>query len=103
MDVAAPAFPPSWYKPLHKVAKEITSELGEVRDRDVMIEYLVAARDAAPPNERPGITRLIDRIERERLSAREEMEAFLKDLADRGLRDETRKRFPINGSPGKDA
>jgi CHAD domain-containing protein len=103
MDVAAPAFPPSWYKPLHKVAKEITSELGEVRDRDVMIEYLVAARDAAPPNEQPGITRLIDRIERERLSAREEMEAFLKDLADRGLRDETRKRFPINGSPGKDA
>lgn len=100
MDVAAPAFPTSWYKPLHKVAKEITSELGEVRDRDVMLVYLNAARDEAPPNERPGIDRLIMRIERERVDARAEMERFLKELAERGLRDETRRRFPAGDEAG---
>ncbi len=94
MDVAAPAFPASWYKPLHQVAKEITSELGEVRDRDVMLEYLNAEREAAPPNERPGIDRLIARIDRERVAARAEMESFLEELEHRGLRDETRRRFP---------
>lgn len=101
MDVAAPAFPSTWFKPLHTLAKEITSELGEVRDRDVMIEYLTAARDDAPPNERPGVDRLIARIERERVAARTEMECFLKELADRNLREETRKRFPIDEPAGK--
>jgi CHAD domain-containing protein len=96
MDVAAPAFPPSWYKPLHTLAKDITSELGEVRDRDVMLEYLTGERDAAPPNERPGIDRLIGRIERERVAARAEMERFLQELAERGLREETRRRFPVS-------
>lgn len=103
MDVAAPAFPASWFKPLHSAAKEITSELGEVRDRDVMIEYLTAAREQAPPNERPGIDRLITRIERERTAARAEMEAYLKKLAEEGLRDETRRRFPAESSAGKGA
>ena len=96
MDVAAPAFPASWYKPLHKLAKEITSELGEVRDRDVMLEYLTAEREAAPPNERPGIDRLIARIDRERIAARAEMETFLQELANRGMREESRRRFPTN-------
>ena len=100
MDVAAPAFPASWYKPLHKLAKEITSELGEVRDRDVMLEYLTAEREAAPPNERPGIDRLIARIDRERIAARAEMEAFLQQLANRGMREETRRRFPVNETGG---
>jgi CHAD domain-containing protein len=96
MDVAAPAFPASWYKPLHKVAKEITSELGEVRDRDVMLEYLGNERAAAPPNERPGIDRLIARIDRERIAAREEMERFLEELHAKGLHEETRRRFPTS-------
>jgi CHAD domain-containing protein len=102
MDVAAPAFAASWYKPLHNVAKEITSELGAVRDRDVMLEYLTSERDAATPNERPGIDRLISRIDRERIAARSEMETFLQALADRGLRDETRRRFPANESSGRE-
>lgn len=96
MDVAAPAFPATWYKPLHKTAKEITSELGAVRDRDVMLEYLNAERAAIPPNERPGIDRLIARIDSERILARAEMEKFLQELAERGLREETRRRFPAS-------
>lgn len=98
MDVAAPAFPPTWYKPLHRLAKEITSELGEVRDRDVMIEYLTAERDKAAPNERPGIDHLIARVERERMVARVEMEAFLARLGETRARDETRRRFPVTCS-----
>lgn len=101
MDVAAPAFSPSWYKPLHQLAKEITAELGEVRDRDVMLEYLNGAREAAPPNEHPGIDRLIDRIEREQIAARTEMERFLHELTDRGMREETRRRFPVDAPAGK--
>jgi CHAD domain-containing protein len=101
MDVAAPAFPPSWYKPLLDAAKEITSELGAVRDRDVMIDYLIDARGDAPPNERPGIDRLIERVERERTAARNEMETYLQKLAEQGLRDETRRRFPIEQPAAK--
>jgi CHAD domain-containing protein len=100
MDVAAPAFPASWYKPLHKLAKEITSELGEVRDRDVMLQYLAAERESAAPNERPGIDRLIARIDRERIAARADMETFLQELANRGMREETRRRFPVGEASG---
>jgi CHAD domain-containing protein len=100
MDVAEPAFPAPWYKPLHQLAKKITSELGAVRDRDVMLEYLIAERDASPPNERIGIERLIDRVERERVAARTEMESFLRSLADKGMREETRRRFPIDDPGG---
>jgi len=69
MDIAAPAFPKSWYRPLHRAAKEITSALGEVRDRDVLLEALCGQRETAPLTERPGIERLIARVEDERTSA----------------------------------
>jgi CHAD domain-containing protein len=98
MDVAAPAFPASWFKPLHKLARDITSELGAVRDRDVMIEYFTTQREQAPPNERPGIDRLIARIEGERTAARLEMHVFLDQLAARGMREETRRRFSGSGT-----
>ena len=70
MDVAAPVFPQRWYKALHRTAKEITGALGEVRDRDVLLEALRADREGAPLVERPGIDRIIDRVERERIAAR---------------------------------
>ncbi len=93
MDVAAPCFPRSWYRPLHGAAKEITGALGEVRDRDVLLETLAEERAAAPPSERPGIDRLIARIERERQAARAEMVAFLAGLDARGVPQEAAARF----------
>ena len=60
MDISQEAFPASWYKPLHRAAKEITSELGEVRDRDVQIEYLEELIERSSPGDRTGIQRLID-------------------------------------------
>jgi hypothetical protein len=105
MDVAAPAFPLKWYKPLHRTAKEITGALGEVRDRDVLLEALRADRSAAPLVERPGIDRLIARIECERVSAREEMERYLRELLDGPLTNELERRFgtteqTTNGTDG---
>ena len=98
MDVAADAFPNDWYPPLVKLAKKITRELGAVRDRDVLIESFRKEREAAPPEEWPGIDLVIDRIEQERIEARIKMEAFLKSLDGAGAIQETRRRF---GDPGK--
>jgi hypothetical protein len=93
MDIAAPAFPGKWYTALHRTAKEITGALGEVRDRDVLLEALREDRNAAPLAEHPGIDRLIDRVERERAAAREEMERYLKQLLNGPLWREIERRF----------
>jgi exopolyphosphatase/pppGpp-phosphohydrolase len=93
MDVAAPAFPAKWYKALHRTAREITGALGEVRDRDVLLEALYADRNVAPLVERTGIDRLIERVERERAAAREEMERYLRQLLDGPLASELERRF----------
>ena len=93
MDTSAPAFPQKWYRQLHRVAKEITGELGGVRDRDVLLEALQAERASAPLAEHPGIDRLIERVERERLAARAEMERFLRDLLDGPVPAEVASRF----------
>ena len=93
MDVAAGAFPIDWYRPLHKLAKQITRELGEVRDRDVLLESFRAERAGAPLEEWPGIDLVIDRIERELVEARAEMESFLKGLDETGAIQESRRRF----------
>lgn len=100
MDVAVDCFPASWYKPLHAGAKEITAELGEVRDRDVMLEFLVAERDAAPSNEHAGIDRLIARLMAEREVARAEMLDYLARVEDEGLAAEAERRFgPAAAAP----
>jgi CHAD domain-containing protein len=103
MDVAVGCFADSWYGPLHRVAKEITAELGEVRDRDVMIEFLQKDLEGAPPGEHPGIQRLIDRVDRERDEARAEMLEFLADLADRGTAGETVRRFGPLADPNRES
>lgn len=97
MDVAAPAFPKSWYKPLHRSAKEITSSLGEVRDRDVILERLQEQRAAAAPADWPGIDRLINRIDSERVVARAAMEAYLENLMRGPLRSDVERRFATRG------
>ena len=93
MDVAVACFPATWYAPLHRVAKEITGALGEVRDRDVMIESLTKARKKAAANERPGIDRLIARLEGERDAARTEMEHYLDTLLTGDVPSEVEERF----------
>ena len=99
MDVAVECFPASWYRPLHRAAKEITGALGEVRDRDVLLEALGAERAQAPATERPGLDRLIERVERERVAARLEMESFLANLLGGDLPDAVTERFGVAARP----
>ncbi|MCA9878658.1 MAG: CHAD domain-containing protein [Thermomicrobiales bacterium] len=103
MDVAAPAFPKRWYRPLHRAAKEITSALGEVRDRDVILERLQAQRAASSPADWPGIDRLIDRLDAERLVARAAMETYLADLLAGPLPAEVARRFGPAASAATEA
>ena len=105
MDIAAPAFPHGWYRTLHRTAKEITRELGSVRDRDVLLAALRRERDAAPLTERPGIDRLIDRVERERSAARIEMEHYLRTLLAGPTRADIEARFKgigVNAPPSEE-
>ena len=95
MDVATDCFPAKWYRPLHKTAKAITQALGEVRDRDVLLEELAEARQRASNLEQPGIDYLIAGIERDRKKARKRMLAFLEKLDAKGIPKEAMRRFPL--------
>jgi len=93
MDVATDCFPRKWYRPLHKTAKAITRALGDVRDRDVLLERLAREREGASDAERPGIDYLIAGIERDRKKARKAMVRFLTRLDAKGVPKETKRRF----------
>jgi CHAD domain-containing protein len=99
MDVAADSFPDPWYARLHRSAKEITAELGEVRDRDVLLEFLGEERNRVPANEKVGLDRLIGRIEREREVARIHMLSFLAELENDGVIAESIRRFGKDAEP----
>jgi exopolyphosphatase/pppGpp-phosphohydrolase len=103
MDVAAPIFPRSWFKPLHRAAKEITGALGDVRDRDVILERLEEQRANLAPADWPGVDRLIARISEERTAARAAMEMYLAELVNGPLRGEVERRFgPSNNAATRD-
>lgn len=102
MDVAIPAFPTAWYRKLHAEAKQMTGKLGEVRDRDVLVESLNAELKEAPEVEHPGIHRLINRVEAERVVAREEMERYLRAVITGGIPEETVRRFGSAAGPPPD-
>jgi len=99
MDVAVDCFPASWYRPLHRSAKAITGALGEVRDRDVLLEALGGDRERAPLEEQPGLDLLIARVDRERVAARAAMEAFLHGLLRSDLPAEIGRRFGPAAAP----
>jgi CHAD domain-containing protein len=99
MDVSTGCFPKSWFEPLYKTAKAMTTSLGAVRDRDVLLEFLIAERASAPASDRPGIDRLIARVERERAAARTEMIAFLETVEESGARKESVRRFGVSADP----
>jgi CHAD domain-containing protein len=99
MDVGQGCFKRSWYRPLHRAAREITGALGEVRDRDVMMEVLAARRTEVPAAEQAGVDLLIARIERERAVARVAMEAYLHDLFDGDVPRQLSRRFGPKAAP----
>lgn len=94
MDVATECFPDRWYGKLHRTAKEITGALGEVRERDVLLEFLAKEHLRVGPEEWPGLDRLIERTERDQRLARRQMETFLTNLLVDGVPEEATRRFP---------
>ena len=93
MDVGVDCFPPSWFRPLHLLAKDVTSQLGEVRDREVLLAHFQAERAAAPPAEAAGMDLLIDRLSVELDEHRREMERYLGAIQSSPLVDESVRRF----------
>jgi triphosphatase len=93
MDVAVGCFPDAWYGPLHQLAKSITTELGEVRDRDVLLQHLEEEWERVSPKERAGLDRLIARVRTERDEARIHMVTFLERLETDSMAQESVRRF----------
>ena len=101
MDVTSGSFPEAWFSELLKIVKAITTELGEVRDRDVMLEFLASERRRVRAQDRAGIDRLIDRVEREREVARERMLRFLGTIDGDEVMAESIRRFGPDAEPRK--
>jgi CHAD domain-containing protein len=93
MDVAVDCFPSDWYRPLHRTAKDITGALGAVRDLDVQIEAFAFERLNSPPEEWPGIDRLLTRLEAERETARQSMLDFIAEIDSANIAEEAAQRF----------
>jgi CHAD domain-containing protein len=93
MDVAVNCFPSEWYRPLQRTAKRITGALGAVRDLDVQIEAFAYERLNSPPEEWPGIDRLLSRLEADREQARQSMLEFLERLDSAQIAAEAAHRF----------
>ena len=93
MDVGIDCFPASWFRPLHQLAKDVTSQLGEVRDREVLLAHFQEERASAPPAESAGIDRLIVRLSAELEVHRLDMEAFLGEIQSSPMLDESTRRF----------
>ena len=103
MDVSTDCFPAKWYRPLHKTAKEITQALGEVRDRDVLLEALANERADANETAKAGIDFLVPNIKRDRKRARKQMIRFLTQLDEQRVRKQTKRRFPVSKTDNEKA
>jgi len=93
MDVGIDCFPGSWFRPLHQLAKDVTSRLGEVRDREVLLAHFQEERASAPPAETTGIDRLVGRLSAELEHHRREMDVFLGEIQASPMLDESARRF----------
>lgn len=94
MDIGGDAGATRWYRRLHREAKRITQAFGALRDADVMLAALRAERESAPESDILGLDELIDRQEAIRTTALAEARRSLKQLKQRHIRQESRKRFP---------
>jgi CHAD domain-containing protein len=79
MDVSVECFPRR-YLYYHRTVKELTDQLGGVRDCDVQREALTAYRDTRPSDERAGVNRLLRDLRAEREARRVDMLAFFARL-----------------------
>jgi CHAD domain-containing protein len=86
MDVFAICFPAKTYKPLHKMAASLTRALGEVRDRDVLIDTLEKYARKAPDRDQRGVADLVQTVRDEREAYRAAMLKTLDAVDSAGFR-----------------
>ncbi len=79
MDVSGKCYPKR-FKYFHRRVKQLTDVLGDVRDCDVMREWLTGYRDSRSDEERPAINRMLRDLKEQRDEARVNMLAFFDRL-----------------------
>ena len=77
LEVYAPCFPSKRHRKALKRVKRLADALGERRDRDVAIEFLVGFAAEAPSADRAAVEKLIVRLRHEQRRANEELAPFL--------------------------
>lgn len=79
------------FRHVAKQTKELTSALGGVRERDVLLERLESYAASVPADEAPALAHLIARVQAERETQRVTMLADLDALSASGYRDRFRR------------
>ncbi len=77
LEVYAPCFPAKRHRKALKRVKRLADALGERRDRDVAIEFLVGFAAEAPETDRAAVEALIGRLRHEQRRANEDLAPFL--------------------------
>ena len=93
LDVFASAFHGARYRQVHQTTAQLTDELGQVRDHDVMLLGLQRYRKSVPKEERAGVDALTTTLVAEREIARRQLSRFFDELEARGYDQQMRHLF----------
>lgn len=77
LEVFEECFPRGRFRKALKKVKAMADALGERRDRDVAIEFLVGFAEAAPEGERPRLMARIEALRQEQRRANEDLAPYL--------------------------
>ena len=101
LDAVEPISKPKAFRRLYRAVKELTGALGGVRDGDVLLAGLRKRLERAPAAERAGLAMLCARIEREQMTHRTALRAFLDRWEERDVAGAF-ARFTRQGEPAAD-
>jgi CHAD domain-containing protein len=80
MQTFRPCFPRKSFRDHYERIRGLADALGEVRDRDVLLQELTGDLDRLPEDQRSGVLALIETLRAERKARRRELRAMLEDL-----------------------
>jgi CHAD domain-containing protein len=85
LEIFAPCFEKSDFKPVLREVKKLADALGERRDPDVQIAGLQTLEDAVPAAARPGIEALLERVRERQARGNETLAAALERMGENKL------------------
>jgi CHAD domain-containing protein len=80
MQTFRPCFSRKTFRRHYACIKEVADQLGEVRDRDVLLEELKGDVERLAEDQRAGVEAVMDRLRSERAGHRQALSALLEDL-----------------------